>query len=353
MRVEALDAGGEEAWTAFVRDHPDATPYHTLAWRAVTVEGLRHRARHMLARDASGTVMGVLPLFEVRGVFGRRLVAVPMRDRGGVLAANDEAADALVGAAVNLSRTLRCRYLELKSRTGLAPALAHRHGLIQVHNWITTRVDLTPGRDVLWKSLDKNAVRWAINNAHRNGVRVVLDESAEGIDRFATLFARTRTEMGIPVYPVALFHAIRRHMISAGVANLMLAYRDDTPINGMINLMWGDTFYPAYAAPQSEWRKSYPSETAIWHSIEWAVEHGYRTYDFGGDSPHQTGLLKFKKKWGGEAQEMIWDYHMTGGGQPPAFDSSTAGFRLARRVWRILPPAAGGPLGAWVTRQLS
>jgi hypothetical protein len=296
---------------------------------------------------------GVLPLFVVKGLFGRRLVSVPMRDRGGILAVNDDAMHRLVAAALKHVRDLDCAYLELKSLIGLPESISQAHDLVRTRAWITTRVDLSPGRDSLWKALDRNAVRWAINNALRNGVHIESAESAADVDLFARLFARTRKEMGIPVYPPAIFHAIRRHMFATGMANLFIAYKDTTPINALISLMWRDTFYPAYAAPQNAWRKSYPSETLLWHTMEWAIAHGFKHYDFGGDSPEQTGLLRFKKKWGGSPHVMVWDYHLAKRASPPSFDSSSQLSRVARRVWKVLPEVVERPLGAWVTRQLS
>jgi FemAB-related protein (PEP-CTERM system-associated) len=353
IMVDLLQPGEEIKWDAFAAAHPQGNVYHTLAWKAVEEEGLGHKAYCLRALDASGRVMGLLPLFLVKGLFGRRLVSVPMRDRGGVLASNRQAASALVAKAIQLMRELNCKYLELRSLEELDPRVADEHKLRCERYWMTTRIDLAPGVERLWKALDRNAIRWAIGKARREGVRIEIENTESGIDTFYEMFVRTRCSMGIPPFPKSLFESIWRHLIAQGKANLFIVLKDSQPINAMINMLSQDTFIPAYAAPQNRWRRYYPNEFIFWHTIEWAAENGFHYYDFGADSPRQTGLLQFKRKWGGLHQPMFYYYYLNDRNSLPNFDSSTPTYELMRKVWTLLPTPLCEPLGSWVTRQLS
>jgi FemAB-related protein (PEP-CTERM system-associated) len=353
ITVDFLQEREEEQWEAFVANNPHGNIYHTLAWKAVTEEGFGHRPYYLRAVDATGQFTGVLPLFLVKGIFGRRLVSMPMRDRGGVLARGDQIESLLVSRATQLTQELRCSYLELKSLRGLHPSILSEHNLRCERNWTTTRIDLSPGVEQLWKALDKNAVRWAINKARRQGVRVEIGDSEESMETFYEMFVRTRRSMGIPPFSKRLFQAIWRRLVVHNKANLFLVWKDSEPLTGMINLLSKDTFIPAYAAPQNQWRKLYPSEVVIWHTIEWSVQRGFHYYDFGADSPLQTGLLWFKKKWGGVHHPMSYCYFLNGPDAPPYFDSSAPTYELLRKVWTALPTPVCKSLGGWVTRQLS
>jgi FemAB-related protein (PEP-CTERM system-associated) len=353
LMVDFLAAGETEAWEAYVAAHPQATIYNTLDWKAVTQEGLGHKPYYLRAIDGGGNFTGVLPMFLVTGIYGRRLVSMPMRDRGGLLASDLRAGSALLRRARELAGELRCKYLELRSSEDIDPELAREHGLRIEHNWVTTRVDLTPGHEKLWKALDKDAIRWAIRSSHKKGVRVEEDATKKGIEIFYDLFARTRTQMGIPPFPKNLFLSIWKHLIVPGKANLLLVRKEENTISGMISLFSRDSFIPAYAAPQTEWRKFYPSECAIWHAIEWASKNGFRTFDFGADSPRQEGLLFFKKKWGGVQHRMSSAFAMNGAAEPPDLDSSSPAYNLVRGVWKRLPVPVSKRLGDWTTRQLS
>ncbi|MCC6862086.1 MAG: GNAT family N-acetyltransferase [Bryobacterales bacterium] len=353
VQATAYGEGDYAAWEAFVEAHPRSNIYHSLAWKAVTEEGLGHRAIYLKAVDGGGSIRGVLPLFLIKGIAGRRLVSVPMRDRGGLLTLDRASARALLAEAVRLSRELRCAYLELRSLDEFDPELASEFGLAVSRHWVTTRVDLSAGVDRLWKALDRDAIRWAINKATRGGMTFEDDQSQAGIDLFYGLFVRTRTGMGIPPFPRNLFTAIWQHLISKGKARLFVVRQKGMPVHAMINFLSGDTFIPAYAAPQNEWRKSYPNEFMFWHTIRWAAEQGFRYYDFGADSPRQAGLLQFKRKWGGVPHPVSYVFHLNGRSQPPNFDSSSGSYDLVRKVWRRFPLPLSRALGAWATRQLS
>lgn len=353
-RIALLRPAEREQWDRFVAAHPQGTIYHRLAWQAVTEEGFGHRPYYLRAAEATGELTGVLPLFLVRGVFGRRLVSVPLRDRGGVLAIDPATASALIAQAVQLGRELGCQYVELRGQEPLDPPVVSANALRCESHWVGTRVDLSVGSQQLWKQADKGSARWAVNTARKRGARVERDDTERGMEIFYELLVHTRRTMGVPPFRQALFLAIWRHLICRGLATLWLAWVDSTPIGGMIGLHSGDTYIMAYAAPQKAWRQSYPSESVVWRGIEWAADNGFRYFDFGADSPRQTGLLAFKKKWGGVQHPTYYYFHFA---KPtdaaPIFDGDSPAYALARRAWAVLPAPVCQALGGWVTTQLS
>jgi FemAB-related protein (PEP-CTERM system-associated) len=353
LSIDYLAPEQEPAWEAFVASHDRGDVYHTLAWRSVTEEGLGHKPLYLRAADRDGRIAGALPLFLVNGLFGRRLVSVPMRDRGGVIARDARTASRLVRSAIELTRELNCKYLELRSLHPIDADVVREHDLRCERYWTTTRIDLSPGVDALWKALDRDAIRWGIGKARKQGLRIAIDDTPAGVDLFYELFVRTRCAMGIPPFPPELVRAIHRHMISRGKAKLFVVYKDDVPVHAMVNLISRDTFVPAYAAPQNAYRAFYPNEFMFWHTIEWAAQNGFRYYDFGADSPRQTGLLFFKKKWGGVQQPMLYCYYLNGADAPPSFDSTSPAYELARKVWSRMPVRMSKYLGSRVTRQFS
>jgi len=303
--------------------------------------------------DSAGEIAGILPLFLVKGLLGRRLVSVPMRDRGGLLARNCAAASLLIDKAKELTRELNCKYLEMRSLEGIDPEVVSRHGLQCERYWVTTRIDLGEGIEAIWKALPNDSGRRSIHRARKKGLRHEIDSTEQGVHRFYDMFVGTRRNLGIPPYPRELFLAIWRHLIRPGKGNLFMIWKDSEPADAMINLLSKDTFIAGYAAPQNQWRRLYPNDLMYWSTIEWAAANGFRYYDFGADSPKQTGLLRFKKKWGGVEHPMSYAYFLNGPEAPPNFDSSSAAYELARKVWRWLPLPVCKPLGGWVTRQLS
>src|SRR5581483_5721327 len=87
-------------WDEFVASSPQATGYHSWAWRQIFERAFGHRTEYLAASDG-GRIVGVLPLvFFDSWMFGRFAVSLPFVNYGGVVAADDDVARALVDAAV-------------------------------------------------------------------------------------------------------------------------------------------------------------------------------------------------------------------------------------------------------------
>jgi len=74
------------AWDRFVAGEADGTAFHRTGWLRAVTDALGHHGFALEARDATGTLVGVLPLVHVASpLFGRFLVAVPFASYGGPL----------------------------------------------------------------------------------------------------------------------------------------------------------------------------------------------------------------------------------------------------------------------------
>src|SRR2546430_7416297 len=106
-------------WDAFVRASGEGSPFQLVAWKRAVERTFGLRAHCRMARE-NGRLVGVLPLFEARELFGRRaLISVPYAVYGGICATSDAARRALVDAATVLGRKRRAAYVELRQRRDL------------------------------------------------------------------------------------------------------------------------------------------------------------------------------------------------------------------------------------------
>ena len=82
--VSILTHSDEPVWQAYVNSHPDATIYHTLEWRDIIYNEYKFEPVYLMAK-AEGTVVGVLPMFLINNLRGRRFVSLPFSIYGGPL----------------------------------------------------------------------------------------------------------------------------------------------------------------------------------------------------------------------------------------------------------------------------
>ena len=131
MNVGEYQGAGPE-WDDFVRAQTGWTHFHLHGWRGVMERVLKHQCPYLAAREADGTLAGVLPLVRVKSLlFGHFLVSQPFVNYGGPLGSRD-AVRALTGAAVERATRTGAGLLELRSRVELPLDLPVSHRKITV-----------------------------------------------------------------------------------------------------------------------------------------------------------------------------------------------------------------------------
>ena len=137
------DRDSELAWEQYVGAHPKATIYHHIAWCRIFSQGFGYKYQLLLAwRD--GQVVGAVPLYRVPSFFGKpRLVAVPFRDRGGMLWNDIETFRALVAVVYDEKKNLgRGAWVELKSLEPYPTTLVRSENMTRYDYWVRSTVNL-------------------------------------------------------------------------------------------------------------------------------------------------------------------------------------------------------------------
>ena len=66
LSVVPIDPVADARWDAFVREHPDAGPYHLGAWAEILRAAYGDRPAYMALQSPEGEVVGGLPLVRTR-----------------------------------------------------------------------------------------------------------------------------------------------------------------------------------------------------------------------------------------------------------------------------------------------
>lgn len=350
MTVSLLSPQDEESWNDFALSHPSSTIYHTLEWREVS-QTQNHQAFYLIAKDKQNRLEGIFPLFCVKGIFGKRLVSVPLRDRGGPLFVSETVLTELLAAAQELTVQLSCKYLEIKNYEAL-PEEVISPNFEKVEHYVTTVVPLSPDTDTVWKRFDRVSVRQAIAKANREGVTARWAQNLDDVGEFYGLYLRTRKKLGVPPYPFMLFKAIWEIMGGADLAKLLLVDYQGLPIGGLLLFVFKDKAQAAYMAAHQSYLQLNPNNVLFWRAIEWACENGYRHFDFGASSPHQKGLIAFKSRWGGFEIRLPFYFYLNTAKSGRVLDSNAVHYRVFRRAWSKLPIPLARRLGPFFTRQM-
>ena len=339
--LEVREDLGDAAWDAFVARQPSASAYHYSRWPRLIGRAFGHEARLLAAADGT-EIAGVLAVVIMRSrFFGRFVVSLPFLNAGGLLVDGDDAAAALVDAAVRMARDTRADYLELRHTRRQCPQLLERR------HKVAMALDLQPTPERQWEALDRK-LRNQVRKAEKSGL-TVTHGGAELIEPFYDVFARNMRDLGTPVFPIKLFHEVANAFPDATTVSCV--YRGAQPVAGAVMHRRGEWAEVIWASALREFNPLCANVLLYWHMLQTSIALGCRVFEFGRCTPNE-GTFQFKKQWGAQPQPLVWEYWTPDG--VIGFDASPRNPKYSRAVsaWRRLPLAVTTALGPRIVRNL-
>jgi FemAB-related protein (PEP-CTERM system-associated) len=325
-------AGPEDraAIRAFVEADDAATPFHLPEWSEAIARGAGHDSLTLLA-ERGGRLVGLLPLTELRSrLFGSALVSTGFGVEGGVLG---EGADALAEAAWAHARARGCASVEL--RGGPVPSgWGRREGLYFGFSRALPQ--------------DEEAILTGIPRKQRAEVRRALGfglevEVGRDLDCHYRVYAESVRNLGTPVFPRALFHAVLEGLD----ADILTVRQAGKPLASVLSLYFRGTVYPYWGGGTREARAARANELMYFALMRHAAARGCTRFDFG-RSKAGTGAFAFKKNWGFEPRPLVYAVK----GEARETNPLSPKYRLQVALWKKLPLWAANQLGPSIARGL-
>lgn len=297
--VVILTSADEPAWKAYSESHPAATIYHTLAWRDVLYNEYRYEPLYLMAKEG-GRVIGIMPMFLVKNMRGRKLVSLPFSIYGGPLGDREEALTALLRKTLALLHDKKARCVEIRPQQEIA---VNESLGFQAQQWgVGTMMDLTKGKEALWSGMNE---RFNVNKAAKKGLTFSVTEG-EKLDEFYRLQLMTRKRQGLPTPRIAYYASFFSRM--PGMVKLAFAEKDGKAIAGDMFFVFRGKVLLVLNVSDRKYANYKANDYMIWNIIKWCCEAGFTSLDHGPIPYADKGLLHFKKKWGGDDVQALRYY---------------------------------------------
>jgi serine/alanine adding enzyme len=328
------------AWDNYVDSHPGRTFGHGWHWSQVLGKAFGVLPRYCVAVDEN-KIVGILPAVLMKSrLFGRFMISLPWLDYGGPLAQTDEIAIGLVDFAVSLAKDEKCRFMELR-------AVKQRHpDLLEKKLKYGFYLDLTPGEEEVWKSIDgkaKNQVR----KAAKSGLEIQFGK-AELLDDFYKIFSCNMRDLGTPVWPRQLFTEQFSYFADTEIAILRLG---NQPVAGALLIHYQDQSAVPSASAYRRYLNLSPNNMLYWEIIKRCINRGSARFDFGRSSLN-AGTYNFKKQWVKNPELQTWQYKLLTIDELPELNPSNPKFQLAINIWKRLPLPLANMLGPKIVTKL-
>ncbi|MFC7068760.1 GNAT family N-acetyltransferase [Halobaculum lipolyticum] len=329
---ESITEVNRQEWNAVVTHQSDTgSVFERYEWIEAYEDATGAAARHVQVRT-DGTLVGVHPTF-VRPLPGTpfRFLGPPKPGTNGVMIATDEAA---VFAAITdrMADLTSGRTIGHLIRPATDPAVRYATRL-RARNYTPSVRDCRfvldidrPWDDVATDLSGKK--RRNLRRAEEAGVAATdVEATSDRVEAFARSHAEHMRRLDGDGASAALLRAL--HSTVGDRLKLFRATVDDESIGELLAVRDDERdrlvlLFPAYDPTNFD---HYPSEVLYRDAIQWGIENGYTTCDYGETTPDfEDGTFAFKTAFGGEARPTVrWE-------------------RIGSRLGRVLYSAAGDGL---------
>jgi FemAB-related protein (PEP-CTERM system-associated) len=342
LEVRATRAGDEQERRAFVAAHPEATFFHQRDWARFVERVWGHADRELVALRG-GRIVGVLPLMACpAGITGRKLVSSPYAVYGGPLALDPAVTRALAQAAHELGRAERARHVELRCLAD--PGL----------DWPRTELYWTFQHELprdpaeVLARMPKKARAEARKARQRFGLE--LGQGGWYLNDLARLFLANKHALGSPALPLEHFQGLLEEFPEATFVHVVRAAR--RPIAAVLSLAFRATLIAYYAGSEPGADRETSASNFMYLALqEWAVERGFRVFDFC-RSRADSGAFAFKRHQGFEPTLLHYRFDLLRARHVPDFHPSNPRTRLLQRAWSRLPLRLARRLSRPLARRL-
>jgi FemAB-related protein (PEP-CTERM system-associated) len=337
-------------WDSYVSNHPHASVYHLWFFKTVVEKTYRHRSHYLVAKNDSGIIKGVVPLFYIPSLFlGKSLVSIPFCDYGGVLADSPEVEKALIDAVLKLTKKYKTGYFELRQTSPLHDidiAFPQLKSNIEVMtSKVRMKVALPADSDTLFDSFPAK-LKSQIRKPQKEGCTVQTG-GLELLDDFYDVFVYNMRDLGSPVHSINMI----RNTISLHPEKnrLFVVYHDNIPVACSCVAGFRETLVNPWASFKRTYQKIAPNMLLYWEMLQYAVKEGYTYFDFGRSTPNE-GTYKFKAQWGAVPEQLYW--YKIGRFKNSSGPSEEGKKERFIQVWSKLPLSVTMIVGPLLRRQL-
>ncbi|MAA58663.1 MAG: PEP-CTERM system-associated, FemAB-related protein [Alcanivorax sp.] len=330
-------------WDQYVEQHPQATPYHLMAWGRAVEKAYGHRCIYLVA-EQEGSLVGVLPLvaFSIP-LLGTQLCSLPFCDLGGILSDNEQVSVALLQHLKQFMSDQRVKSADLRHTEHVASEAA------QPGEKVRMVLPLEASAEQQFKQF-KSKLRSQVRKAEKNGVVFLQGSSEAHRQAFYRVMQVNMHQLGSPVHSRLWFDSVLD--CYAGRARLGLVEFEGKIVGGAIILLCGNTVTVPWASTLPEYNKLAPNMLLYWGLLSIAAEGGFKQFDFG-RSTVDEGTYRFKKQWGACPVPLQWqvmrDQQLT------MVESGVGGGMRDKvaEIWQALPMPLVNFFGPIVRRYIS
>lgn len=346
MRLYQIDPTTDGRWARLLARHPAASVFHTAAWLQALRLTYGYQPSVFTTSPQTDELKDGVAFCHIKSwLTGNRLVSLPFSDHCEPLCDSDQDASFLFHFLQAAVKRREWKYLEvrpIKMNFDHAGGMGFQPASI----YFLHVLDLSRDLYAVFRGLDYDSVQRRIKRADRAGLTEKVGRSDDLLKEFYDLFQTTRGRHRLPPMPCAWFRNLVQCLGDA--LEFRLAYKDTTPIAGIMTLRFKDVVYYKYGCSDTRFNHFGATPWLLWRAIAAAKANGSVKFDMGRTEDGNAGLLAFKNHWAQPERLVYWKSL-----DASSFSSASDWkMRMAKRVFSFMPRRLLRALGELTYRHI-
>jgi hypothetical protein len=279
--------------------------FHSTKYRALLKSFLKQDDCYLILVDGGQEILGVLPTFIFKNDrYGNVINSLPFYgSNGGIIEFNDnhEAKRELATAFKKLAESMNCAASTIISSPFETAVEFYENNLD--YDFKEKRIgQITSFEDGLDRegmmAIFHYKTRNMIRKAMKFGVQVRINNGKSAFGFLVDTHKENITQIGGIAKEGGFFESIQRIFEGNKDYKLYTAYSDDKPVAALLLFYFNKTVEYFTPVVKAEFRSFQPLSLLIFEAMKDALDNGYKYWNWGGTWLSQTGLYRFKKRWG-------------------------------------------------------
>jgi FemAB-related protein (PEP-CTERM system-associated) len=345
VRRADLNDAQEAAWIeAWVRMHPQSTPFHLPAWLTAIEAGTGNKAYCLIAENDAGDTVGMAPLHAIGSpLFGRALVSSGFAVGGGILAQSQGVADRLADAVWELAAELGCSTAELRGG-----AIPHQGWQVKSDAHANFERALADDDEAQLLTIPRKQ-RAEVRKGLDKELRIEIGNAKRDLDWHYRVYSESVRNLGTPVFPRALMAQTLRAF--GEDADILTVLSDGKPVASVLSLYYKGAVMPFWGGGVWQARTLRANDVMYYALMNHARRRGCSRFDFG-RSKVNSGAYFFKKNWGFEPEPLSYSVRNVDGAAPRDIDPNSPKYKAKIAMWQKLPLPVANLIGPWIAKGL-
>jgi hypothetical protein len=297
----------EDIWQNYVDQHPSGNIFHTREMFHVFENSDKCKPTLIAALDQRGLPLAILLPVQItlkNGIL--RHITTRSIAYGSVLwnfsPQGFEALDCLLHTYLQ-SNDHTSLFTELRNISNLfeVQPILSRHGFVYADH-LNYLINLNAAPEAVFQNIGHRTRKNIRHGLNRGDVVIKQIQDRSQIPACYNLLRQTYQAAQVPLADISLFESAFDVLYPKGMIRFSLAYVGSQVAATSVELLYKTSMYGWYGGMDREYSAHAPNEILMWKILEWGVQNGYHTYDFGGAGKpgEEYGVRDFKAKFGGQ-----------------------------------------------------